>query len=223
MTLILGLMLLTYMGNLPQQLSNSNLGRVEGVVVDADNKPIRGAYVYATSQSSPGRPHTVLTDAQGAFVLDDVLPGHIVMHAYKEADMYPQPSSKFVAPEGVIAPQFELKAGEVFKGIVIRLDKKAGFLQLRVLDAATNELIKGIMFEICRGDHPDDRGYCIWGSVRGDYHLFVPAAVPISIKVSAPDHSEWVYQDQATKSPFTALAAGEERTLTINLQAAGSK
>lgn len=71
MTLILGLMLLTYMGNLPQQLSNSSLGRVEGVVVDADNKPIRGAYVYATSQSSPGRPHTVLTDAQGAFVLDD--------------------------------------------------------------------------------------------------------------------------------------------------------
>jgi hypothetical protein len=146
------------------------------------------------------------------------------MRAYKEADMYPQVSFKFDEPGATVTvPEFELKAGEIVKGVVIRLDGKAGSLQLRVLDAGTNELIKGITFQMCRGDHPGDGGYCISGSARGDYHLFVPAAVPISIKISAPNHSDWMYQDAATKSPYISLARGEERTLTINLQAASTK
>jgi hypothetical protein len=91
-----------------------------------------------------------------------------------------------------------------------------------VLDAGTNELIKGITFEMCRGDHQGDRGYCIWGSAQGDYHVFVAADAPISMKVSAPDYREWTYQDNAQKSPYLALAPGEERTLTINLQPVGA-
>jgi hypothetical protein len=125
-------------------------------------------------------------------------------------------------PDGESLVKFELKPGEVFKGIVIRLSKKAGLLQLRVLDAGTNELIKGITFEMCRGDHQGDRGYCIWGSAQGDYHEFVVADAPISIKVSAPNYREWTYQDNALKSPYLALAPGEERTLTIKLQPSGT-
>jgi hypothetical protein len=220
----LGLMLLAYAGNLPQ-IANASAARVEGVVVDSDNKAVKDASVYATSSGpKPARPHTVLTNADGEFVLDNMPPGKIAIRAYKEGDKYPQISFKFDEPDAAAStPEIELKAGDVFKGVVIHLDRKAGSLQLRVLDAGTSELIRWITFQMCRGDHPGDQGYCISGSARGDYQLLVPAAVPISIKVSAPNHNEWVYQDQATKSPFIALAGGEERTLTINLQAAGTK
>jgi hypothetical protein len=219
MTLILVLALLAHAGN-PSQAAKKDTGTVEGVVVDANNKPIKGASVYADNLSlpAPGRLHTVQTDDQGHFVVDDVYPGDIVVRAFKEADMYGQVDSKFNMPEGESVPKFELKPGEVFKGIVIRLGRKAGLLQLRVLDAGTNELIKGITFEMCRGDHQGDRGYCIWGSAQGDYHVFVAADAPISIKVSAPNYRDWTYQDNAQKSPYLALAPGEERTLTINLQ-----
>jgi hypothetical protein len=223
MTLILGVILLAYAGGVPQAADVAT-GRVEGVVVDANNKPIKDASVFADNLSlpAPGRLHTVQTDDLGHFVVDDVYPGDIVVRAFKEADMYGQVDSKFNMPEGESVPKFELKPGEVFKGIVIRLGKKAGLLQLRVLDAGTNELIKGITFEMCRGDHQGDRGYCIWGSAQGDYHVFVAADAPISIKVSAPNYRDWIYQD-AAKKPYIALASGEKRTLTINLQPSSTR
>jgi hypothetical protein len=209
----------------PSQAAKKDTGTIEGVVLDATNKPVKGASVFADNLSLPsrGRLYTVETDDQGHFVMHDVYPGDIVLRAFKEADMYGQVDSRFNKPEEDSVPRFELKSGDVFKGIVIRLGKKSGLLRLRVLDAGTNELIKGITFEMCRGDHQGDRAYCMWGSAQGDYHVFVAADAPISIKVSAPDHREWIYQDQATKSPYVALAAGEERTLTINLQAASTK
>jgi len=227
MTLLFALALLAH-GNLStsQQPTQASQGTVQGVVVDSDYKPIKDASVYADnlSQPSPSRPYTVLTDAQGHFVLDAVPPGHIVMRAYKEADKYPKTSSTFDEPVTAgTAPEFELKAGEEFQGIVIRLDGKAGLLHLRVLDAGTKELVKGITFQMCRGDHPGDSRYCISGSARGDYRLFVPALAPISIKISAPNHNDWMYQDPTTKSLYIALAKGEERTLTINLQPSGTR
>jgi hypothetical protein len=217
MALILGLIFLA-MG-LPQQAAS--LGRVEGVVVDAANKPVKSASVYADNLNLPirGRRPTVLTDDQGKFVLEDVYPGSLLIRAYKDADMYAD-MFQFGMPH--TWPQVELKAGEVFKGVVVRFDKKAGSLQLHTLDAITDEPIKGIEIQMCHADHVGDRMYCMTGSVRGDYQLFVPSGVPISINVSAPNHKEWRYQD-ASKKPYIVLASAEERTLTINLQPVDSK
>src|SRR5260370_19595332 len=141
MTLIFCMMLLAQTGT-PSQGAKKDTGTIEGVVLDGNNKPLKAASVYADNLSlpGPGRLHTVQTDDQGHFVVDDVYPGDIVVSAFKEADMYGRVDSKFNMPEGESVPRFELKPGEVFKGIVIRLGKKAGRLQLRVLDAGTNEL-----------------------------------------------------------------------------------
>jgi Carboxypeptidase regulatory-like domain len=221
MTLILGVIL--WAASL-SQAANAGPGRVEGVVVDADNKPIKGASVYADNLNLPlpARHFPVLTNDQGQFVLEDVTPGHLVIRAYKQADMYPDPLGQyfqFGVPSTM--PQLELKAGEVVKGIEIRLDKKAASLQLHVLDAVTNEPMQAIEYQMCHADHPGDRMFCITGSHRGgEYQLFVPSGVPILIKVSAPNHQEWRYQD-AAKKPYIVLASGEERTLTINLQRPG--
>jgi len=223
MILILALALLAH-GNFAtsQQPSQAGGGTVEGVVVDPDNKPIKDASVYADNLSLPSaaRPHTALTDAQGHFVVDGVLPGHIVMRAFKEADKYPMISGTFDEPIGEKTnPELEMKVGDDFKGIVIRLGPKAGFLRFRVVDANTNEPIKGITFQMCRGDHPSDRRYCMFGSARGDSTWFVPAFAPISVNVSAPNYGDWSYRDMAAKSPYIALAPGEDRTLTMKLQA----
>lgn len=202
-----------------------SLGTVEGVVVNANNKPIKGASVYADNLSmpSPARPYTVETDAQGHFVVDNVYPGDILMRAYKEADKYGDVVGAFGEPIGT-NPKLEMKAGENFKGVVIRLDRKAGLLRFRVVDASTNELIRpGITIQMCRGGHLGEKRYCLFGSVQPDYRLFVPALVPLSISISAPNHSDWAYEDKARKSPNITLAPGEDRTLKIKLQPAGTK
>src|SRR5580700_6517964 len=79
-----------------------SLGMIEGVVVDANNKPIKGASVYADNLGLPthGRLQTVQTDDQGHLVLDDVYPGDIAMRAFKEADMYGRVDSKYNMPDG---------------------------------------------------------------------------------------------------------------------------
>ena len=223
MTLIFCMILLLAQAGNPSQPAKDT-GTVEGVVVDANNKPIQDASVFAVTVNLPfhGRLHTVQTDEQGHFVLDDVYPGDIVMRAFKEADMYGQVDGKFNMPDEDSLVKFVLKAGDDFKGVLIRLDKKAALLQLRVLDAGTNELLKGITFEMCRGDHQGDRGYCMWGTAQADYHVYVVADAPISIKVSAPNYREWTYQNNAQNhAPYLALAPGEKRTLTINLQPVG--
>jgi hypothetical protein len=201
----------------------SATGTVEGIVVDANNKLTKDASVYADNLSmpAPARPHIALTDAQGHFVVDEVYPGQIVMRAFKEADKYADITGTFDEPIGETHTELEMKAGDDFKGVVIRLGQKAGLLRWRVFDAGTNEPIKGITFQMCRGDHPSDRRYCMYGSARGDSTWFIPALAPISISVSAPNYSDWTYQDK--KSPYIALAPGEERTLKIKLQPAGTK
>ena len=225
MSLILVLALLAHARN-PPQAARKDTGTVEGVVLDAKNKPIKDASVYADNLSmpSPARPYTVKTDAQGHFVVDNVYPGDILMRAYKEADKYADVLGAFGEPIGETNPKLEMKAGENFKGVVIRLGRKAGLLRFRVVDASTNELIRpGITIQMCRGGHLGDKRYCMFGSVQPDYHLFVPALVPISISISALNHSDWAYQDKARKSPNITLAPAEDRTLKIKLQPSRTK
>jgi hypothetical protein len=88
------------------------------------------------------------------------------MHAYKEADKYADVLGAFGEPIGETNPKLEMKAGENFKWVVIRLGRKAGLLRFRVVDASTNELIRpGITIQMRRGGHLGDRWYCLFGSV----------------------------------------------------------
>jgi hypothetical protein len=145
------------------------------------------------------------------------------MRAYKDADKYPKISFTFDEPIGEADPELQMKARDAYKGIVIRLGQRAGSLQLHVVNATTGEPIGAISWQICRGDHPGDDGYCVSGSTPGDYRLSVPSSAPMSIKITVPNYSEWTYQDSANKTPYLAIAAGEDRTLTVNLQPLGKQ
>jgi hypothetical protein len=127
---ILGVILLMQAGNQPQS-AKKDTGTVEGVVVDANNKPIKDASVYADNldMPAPARPHIALTDAEGHFVVDEVYPGDIVMRAFKEADKYADITGTWQEPIGQTNPELQMKAGDDFKGVVIRLGQKSGSLR----------------------------------------------------------------------------------------------
>src|SRR6266851_2983518 len=166
----------------PSPPTASALGVIKGTVVDPDGKPVEGARVYVEGDNDPpiSRPNTTTTGANGDFVLDHVLPRKVKIHAYKDSDYYADIKFAFNLPPKLEMPEVEVKPGQTVTGVTVRLMQKAGRLHLYVRDAATKELVHGIFFQLCRGDHPTEVGYCTSGSGPSDFEKAVPVGVGIS-------------------------------------------
>lgn len=219
MTLTLLLLWLMAMVQQPTPSATTDLGVIHGTVVDPDGKPVEGARVYAASDEYPpmSRPYTVTTNANGEFILDQVIPGKkIDIHAYKDSDYYVDVVFAFNRPPKLELPEVEVKSGQPVTGVIVRLMQKAAKLHLYVRDAATKELVHGIYFRLCREDYPT---YCVAGSGPSDIEKLVPVGVGISIQVSNDKHSQsdyqWQYRDPKINSPYFRAKSGETETMTI--------
>lgn len=84
------------------QIEQTNLGSVEGVVLDQQSKPIADADVHALLQEDMRRTvATTITDSAGKFILHDIPAGGIYVYADKESDGYPDAFfSFFTTPNG---------------------------------------------------------------------------------------------------------------------------
>lgn len=208
----------------PQQSppAGHEFGIIKGTVFDPNGKRLEGARVYAEGDNYPpiSRPHTVTTNPNGEFVLEDVIPGkNIGIHAYKESENYTDVIALFDVPPKWEMPHLEVKPGQTVTGITVRLMPKAGKLHLLVRDADTKELVHGIYLQLCRADHPTEVGYCLTGSGPSDFEHSVPPGVGISIKVSSDKHGnsdyQWRYRDAKTGSPYFIAKSGEPETMTV--------
>ena len=197
----------------------NDLGVIKGTVVDPAGKPVEGATVYAASDNYPpmSRPHTVTTNANGAFTLDQVISDKkIDIHAYKDSEYYSDVVTVFDVPLKWVMPSVEVQPGQTVAGVTVRLMPKAAKLHLQVRDAGTKQLVHGIYLQLCREDHPN---YCLTGSGPSDFEHLVPVGVGISIKVSADAHGQsdyqYQYRDPKTGSPFFRAKSGETETMDI--------
>ena len=226
---VLTLLLCTWSGAQQRPTSAPSTGTVQGTVIDPEGIPVADASVYYELRDTPapGHPRTVATDKSGAFILEGVAAGKVSLGAFKESASYNYSIFAFNAPPRTSMLQVEVKPGETRRNLIIHLAPKAGLLRLRVLDAATRQPLSQIRFQLCRADHADDIGYCLGGggspsASDGDLSQFVPPSVPISIKLSALNYTNWTYKDQDTGSSLLTLKSGETRVLTIYLRADGA-
>ena len=211
----------------PSPPATNDLGTIKGTVVDLDGKPVAGANVYVgairfyvAGENSPPlnlRNNESTSDANGEFVLDQVIPSKsVIIHAYKDTDYYAFVMWAFNLPPKSERPEIVVKPRETVTGITVRLTQRAGQLHLYVRDADTKELIYGVGFQLCREDYPT---YCTGGSGSSDFVEPVPVDVGISIKIEADDghHKKWEYRDVKTHSRYFRAKSGETTTMSVSL------
>jgi hypothetical protein len=196
-----------------------------GTVLDPNGHPVEGSMVYAFTDGSspPGPDHTVTTDDKGNFVLD-VYPGHVLLFAYKESDLYHNNMFRFDVPSGAETNQAaEVRSGETVRGFMLHLSRQSALLRLDVFNADTKGSVNPVEYELCREDHAGDAAYCLTGLASDPgFQLVVPPDA-ISIKITAPNYMEWQYRDTKTGSIYLALKSTEKRTLAVYLRPINKK
>jgi len=163
--------------------TNPPTGRINGVVTDANATPISGATVYAVPDG-PGLndaiPHSVKTDRNGVFIFRRGLPlGSYKLYSRKDEDAYMSPLDKFYADPKAEWPDVQLTAAHPEATATVRLEKQAGVLAGRILDAKTGDAIRALL---AFGDG-EGNGHEV--SVDGDYRILLPPDKSITLMVRA--------------------------------------
>jgi hypothetical protein len=210
----------------PEEVGLPLVGAIKGVVVDPDGKPVAGAVVHETDVGDE-RPlggrifrTSTTTDAQGDFVLDQVVPAETVqVWAYKFADYYEDLMEPFTfnRPKNLKFPIVQVKPEQTVTGVRIQFAQKAGKLHWQVRDAETKELVHGVFIRWCRQNVPAK--YCMNGSAPSDYEQIISAGVGIAIQIAADDglHKKWNYRNSKTGSRYFWAAPGRTDSVTVFL------
>ena len=190
-------------------------GRISGIVVNADGKPVPNATVYASEEASslvdPGRLQT-RTNAAGQFDFGERLQrGVYEIYARKDKDGYPDPASDFYQPLNFNPQKVQLFGERPAEKVTITLENKAAILTGgRVIDADTGRPLKanvGFINVQTRGGHS-------LVVDNGKFRELIPANTDVYVLV------EKVGRDYAKWSPFTtklSLQPGEVGDVEIPL------
>lgn len=180
-------------------------GRISGSVVNEDGKPVPGASVYLAEEPSSlvDRNGIVTrTDAVGRFDFGPKLKhGVYEIHARKDKDGYPDPTSKFYQPLNFSPQKVQLFGDHPAEKVAVQLTEKAAIVVGRVFDADTGRPLKAAVgFTNLRteADHQV--------SADGKFYALIPANTDVfvfaEIRGVDEDHANWsVFRTKVTLKP----------------------
>jgi len=188
----------------------SGKGEITGKVIDAQGRPIVNVRVMA---DIPGTPSTTLpqtvTDRNGNFRIENLLPELYTLHTRKEDEGYPRSEFDFYHESTNDETTVRVYADQVASNIVIQL-QKAAFLHGRVIDGSSRKPIEH--FVVLMAQVADPERTLQMGGSGGEFRAVVPA-LPITIRVSAAGYEEWRYKTDRDSSLF--LAPGTSHELNV--------
>jgi hypothetical protein len=121
--------------------SQTALGSIEGVVVNAENAPVAGVTVYPVSgPAGTGRSHGATTNADGRFRIEQLVPGTYQLSAFKVEDGYADGADAFYAQADHPLPNVTVDSATQHADTSIALGARCGILHLDVSDAAAQFL-----------------------------------------------------------------------------------
>jgi hypothetical protein len=189
------------------------LGSIEGVVVDAENAPVAGVSVYPVAgPAGTGRSHGVLTNADGRFRLEQLVPGTYQLSAYKVEDGYADTTEAFYAE-----PEHPLRNVTVYSAtehadISLQLGAKCGTLHLDVSDAVTQRPITHAVLVL---QQRNSSGAVLSRDETFPSDVLTPP-VDVLVSIHAPGYSNWHFSDDGRD--YVTLRPGEHRTIHAALQ-----
>jgi hypothetical protein len=195
-------------------------GLIDGTVLYEDERPTKGATVYA---SPLGRPISAIiphadTDETGYFRID--IPsswfGKFAVAAMKEDEDYPDMSKQFYS-DGKFK-SITLTPGHPTETVIIHLGPKAGVLVGTVAEAVSNTSLSPCV-EFRRASEPNNF-LSASGLVKPRYKLLIPPDTDILVKISLDGYKTWYYPgtlDRAAATPVR-LGPGEKKAVDIRLE-----
>lgn len=163
---------------------------VTGRVVDESKQPVAGAYVTVspTGPLKGVQPNTT-ADNRGQFSVVVHQTGEFFVSAHKVAANYPSTANLFYYPYPDPSALVTVIPDQPPPVARVNFGPKAGTLVMNIVDAETNQPIKGVRISFCRVDAPK---YChrFSASTRnGRVETLVPSA-PFTIEVSAEGYAD---------------------------------
>lgn len=186
-------------------------GSAEGVVLDADGKPLAGATVFVGNLAKAPR---TTTDTEGRFILKDLPAGKIALMAFKESDGYPYDMFSFYSMPGGPPPQLDVAEGETVRNVVVHLGERAAYLKLDVTDELGAPVNAGLSFS-----RPDLGRYGDYRRSAKSSDVILVPPVPFRLTVEAKGFKPWRSgEDLQNENGLITLKSGETKTLTIRLR-----
>lgn len=168
-------------------------GRISGTVVNEDGKPVPGAAVYVSQEASSlvdANSVVARTDAAGRFDFGRKLKhGVYEIHAQKEKDGYPDPTSKFYEPLNFSPQNVQLFGDHPAQKVTVKLEDKAAILAGTIFDAATGRRLKG---DIGFSNLQTNAGR-VTMAADGTFSALIPAKTDVIVLVQEVDrdHADW--------------------------------
>lgn len=195
---------------------------INGQVLDAEGRPVAGAYFYAHPvKGLRGRLPRGDTDAAGKFSVEVRQTGWFVVGGAKTEEGYTRTSNPFYGPAPDSEAQVLVEENRPAPFATVRLRPKGGTLVLHITNAGTKLPLTHVWLSLCRAEAPK---YCTRLSPagsRGRFRVLVPPD-PLTVHVSAPPHyRDWVGPGGAA-APATVVRvdSGGTKELAVRMQEA---
>lgn len=190
-------------------------GRISGSVVNEDGKPVPGASVYLTEESSSlvdANSIVARTDVLGRFDFGPKLKhGVYEIYARKDKDCYPDPTSKFYQPLNFSPQQVQLFGDHPAEKVDLQLMKKAATVVGRVFDADTGRPLRAAVgFTNLRTD-ADHQVFA-----NGKFYALVPADTDVFIFAEVRNEGEH-YTDWSVFRTKVTLKPGQKMEIDVPL------
>jgi uncharacterized surface anchored protein len=190
------------------QNSSVRIGRVSGVVLDEQGRPLAQASICATQSSTTGTATTCSwnTDEKGRFRTTLLEAGSYEMSAVKDEEGY---TSLNQSPGQKLTISTETTNQE----IVIHLKPKGAIVEGSVKDRDTGQRLDHITVSYYAPDrHMNGSMEC-----NSDFKFTLPTSVDLIFVVTARGHRSWFYMDENSR-PLLRMGSGEKKTLDIQLE-----
>jgi Carboxypeptidase regulatory-like domain len=191
-------------------LSQTEDGRIQGIVVDQSGTPVGKATVFVGTLA---RGPSTQTDANGRFMLEGVPAGNIGLHAFKPSDGHPYDMFTFFTMPGEKEPFVEVTSGQTVGNVVIQLGSRAASLTLDVTDESGTPIDATASFS--RPDLGKTGNY--ERGIKSRESLLVPP-VPFRLTVEAKGFESWHYGGSRWETDEGLLRLKPEQKLILSIK-----